>query len=290
MASQSRRLEINVAGDFFVDDSCIDCGTCRWMAPSVFDGLGDYSRVHSQPATEAATHAALQALTACPTASIGTETKHAMKPIVASFPRNIDGDVYHCGFHHEDSFGAASYLIVRDTGNVLIDSPRFTKPLVKAIDALGGIATMFLTHQDDVADHERFRQHFGCERIIHERDVRPSTRGVERKITGIDAVDIDDELVIVPVPGHTAGSACLIYKDTFLFSGDHVAYQLTKQRVYAFSGACWYDWDEQIESMKRLASHRFEWILPGHSAPCHFPADDMAKHMQRCVSWMKRQR
>lgn len=30
---------------------------------------------------------------------------------------------------------------------------------------------MFLTHQDDVADHAKWAARFGCERIIHEDDV-----------------------------------------------------------------------------------------------------------------------
>lgn len=289
MASPSRRLRINVDGDFYVDDSCIDCGTCRWMAPAVFDGVGDYARVHTQPRTPAQVTAALKALTACPTASIGTERQHPVKQIVAGFPDPIAGGVHHCGFHSEDSFGAASYLIVREAGNVLVDSPRFTRPLVRAIEALGGIELMFLTHQDDVADHKQFHEHFGCDRVIHNRDVRASTRKVERKLRGTAPVVLDDELTVIPVPGHTAGSACLLYRGTFLFSGDHVAYHLQDEHVYAFSGACWYDWDEQIESMKRLAEFRFEWILPGHSAPCHFDADTMAAQMRACVDWMQHQ-
>ena len=39
----------NVAGDFFVDHTCIDCDTCRWMAPEVFSRIGDMSAVHHQP-------------------------------------------------------------------------------------------------------------------------------------------------------------------------------------------------------------------------------------------------
>ncbi|MCD7449358.1 hypothetical protein HAX54_051547, partial [Datura stramonium] len=46
--------------------------------------------------------------------------------------------VYHCGYHSDKSFGAASYLIVRAEGNILVDS-------------------------DDVADHEKWSNHLGCE-------------------------------------------------------------------------------------------------------------------------------
>lgn len=45
MARQDRRLASNVPGDFFVDASCIDCATCRWVAPATFDEQADKSRV-----------------------------------------------------------------------------------------------------------------------------------------------------------------------------------------------------------------------------------------------------
>ena len=60
MANARRRLPTNAPGDFFVDDTCIDCATCRWMAPATFDAADGASRVHRQPADSAATTAALR--------------------------------------------------------------------------------------------------------------------------------------------------------------------------------------------------------------------------------------
>jgi glyoxylase-like metal-dependent hydrolase (beta-lactamase superfamily II) len=266
------------------------------MAPATFDARGDFARVHRQPQTDAERRAALEALVCCPTGSIGTEQRHDLRPIVAGFPRPItttgtgaDG-VYHAGFHAESSFGATSYLIVRAGGNVLVDSPRYTRGLVKRLEQFGGVATMFLTHRDDVADHEKFRAHFGCERVLHRRDVTPGTRDVERQIEGDDPVALADDLLVIPVPGHTRGSACLLHRDEHLFSGDHVAWSRSLGHVYAFAGACWYDWDAQIASMRRLAEHRFEHILPGHSAPCRFTAAEMQRELARCIEWMEEQR
>jgi hypothetical protein len=84
---------------------------------------------------------------------------------------------------------ARNYLIRRDDGNVLVDSPRFTEPLVKNI---GSARLMLLTHQDDVADHEQFHQRFGCERVLHRDDVRSHTASVElqpklRRLLGLDS-------------------------------------------------------------------------------------------------------
>jgi glyoxylase-like metal-dependent hydrolase (beta-lactamase superfamily II)/ferredoxin len=288
VADPNRRLPANVDGDFFVDETCIDCGACRWMAPKTYDAADGAAYVQRQPDGERERWEALQALVACPTGSIGTLDRHDMTPILRSFPNPVGEDVYHCGFHDDASFGAASYLIVRPRGNVMVDVPRFNRGLIARIEALGGVDQLFLTHRDDVARHDRFAAHFGCRRIMHRRDRSTRTADVERWIEGDDPVALADDLLVIPTPGHTRGSACLIFDERVLFSGDHVAFHLREQRVYAFRGACWYDWDEQIRSMERLAGHRFEQILPGHGAPCRFPADVMHEQMERCVAWMRR--
>jgi glyoxylase-like metal-dependent hydrolase (beta-lactamase superfamily II)/ferredoxin len=289
MAALAHRLPTNAPGDFFVDRRCIDCNTCNWMAPASFDRDGTQSRVFHQPTRAAERRRAEMALLACPVAAIGTRDKHDLEPARAAFPERIAGDVYHCGYHAESSYGAASYLIVRKAGNILIDSPRFAGPLVRRIEALGGVATMFLTHRDDVADHARFAGHFGCRRILHKDDVGRGTRDVEMQIEGDAPVHLDDEVTLIPVPGHTRGSVCLLYRDKFLFSGDHVAWDPDEARIAAFRETCWYDWEELKLSMGRLAEYRFDWILPGHGRRCHFPAPRMAAEMRRCLDALARE-
>src|SRR5258708_2442921 len=140
MANPAKRLEENVPGDFFVDDSCIDCDACRQIAPETFRDHGDQSSVFHQPALDIETFKALQALVACPTGSIGTVWRHDVRPAIKSFPSLISENVYFCGFTSESSFGAWSYLIVRpdsEGGNVLVDSPRYSRQLVQNIAKLG---------------------------------------------------------------------------------------------------------------------------------------------------------
>ena len=79
MAARARRLDSNSPGDFYVDETCIDCGTCRWLAPATFDAEGERSRVHRQPARERDVAQARLALLACPVSAIGTETKHDLR-------------------------------------------------------------------------------------------------------------------------------------------------------------------------------------------------------------------
>src|SRR5262245_39703967 len=137
MAQIELRLLENVDGEFFVDSSCIDCDACRQIAPATFHDHGGQSSVYQPPLDPADIRRATMALVACPTASIGTTSHRSVREAVRAFPEPITGDVFFCGFTSEASFGAWAYLIVRPEergGNVLVDSPRFTLPLVKQIE------------------------------------------------------------------------------------------------------------------------------------------------------------
>ncbi len=290
MATLQKKRSQNVDGNFYVDSTCIDCDTCRWVAPAVFNRQSSMSAVYHQPQDEQERVSAMQALLSCPTASIGTEDKPKdVKQVHQTFPIQIEDDVYYCGYHSESSFGAASYFIQRPEGNILIDSPRFTPPLVKQLEKLGGVKYMYLTHQDDVADHQKYHQHFNCDRILHIDDIKPSTKEVEIKLSGIETVEFTPDITIIPVPGHTKGHTVLLYKNKFLFTGDHLAWSPYYNHLYAFARFCWYSWSEQIESMEKLADYPFEWVLPGHGRRYHGSVSSTKKQMQKCLNWMKEQ-
>src|SRR5205085_2231049 len=97
----------------------------------------------------------------------------------------------------------------------LVDSPRFAAPLVKNIERLGGARRMLLTHQDDVADHQKFRDHFALERVLHRADVRSHTAAVEIQPQGNEPVRLDDDVLMIPTPGHTRGHAVYIDRESF---------------------------------------------------------------------------
>jgi ferredoxin len=287
MAHLSDRRPENIGGDFYVDSSCIDCDTCRWMVPQVFSRDGGQSAVHHQPVTADERLQALQALLACPTASIGTVDKPTeIRQVQHSFPISIDASVYHCGYHSEKSYGAASYFIERPDGNVLVDSPRFTPPLVKRLEALGGVRYLYLTHQDDVADHEQFRARFGCDRILHQDDITAGTQNVEIQLEGQAPFALAPDLQIIPVPGHTKGHTVLLYQNRFLFTGDHLAWSRTFEHLVGFHRFCWYSWPRQIESMTQLLGYTFEWVLPGHGRRYHAAPLAMHRQLQVCIDWM----
>jgi glyoxylase-like metal-dependent hydrolase (beta-lactamase superfamily II) len=260
------------------------------MAPDVFTSKDGQSAVFHQPETAAERLAALQAVLSCPTASIGTVAPPKdMKAAQASFPIPITANVYHCGYHSEKSYAAASYFIQRPEGNVLVDSPRFAAPLVKQLEALGGVRYLYLTHRDDVADHQQFRDHFGCQRILHADDMSSGTASVEIPLKGTDPLEFAPDITIIPVPGHTKGHTVLLYDNRVLFTGDHLAWSERLHQLYAFHRYCWYSWPEQVKSMEKLATYDFEWVLPGHGRRHQADKATMRQHMQKCLDWMKAQ-
>lgn len=289
MATLSQRLAENVEGDFYVDASCIDCETCMIVAPETFEESSrSMSFVHHQPETEEATHRAMMALIACPTASIGTVSRRTSAEAARAFPEEILPDVFYCGYASEDSFGASSYLIRRDGGraNVLVDSPRAAGPLLARIGTLGGAATMFLTHRDDVADHAKLHARFGCERVM----MRDDARGIEceRHLEGTDPIRLGDDLQVIPTPGHTRGSACLLFRDEVLFTGDHL-WGNGDGTLGASRSVSWYSWPDQIASMEKLLAFDFRVVLPGHGR--RFVAEDsqaMRAELERLIARMKK--
>ncbi|MGZ5440745.1 MAG: MBL fold metallo-hydrolase [Thermoanaerobaculia bacterium] len=281
MADPALRLPENAPGDFFVDSTCIDCDACRIFAPTVFSDEGERSFVFHQPASDEEVLAAQKALISCPTASIGSST--SSREAIDALPELIDDDVFRCGYTSESSFGAISYLL-RDRG-ILIDSPRFAEPLVKR---LGTVRRMLLTHQDDIADHAKFRERFVCERVMHFDDARG--RSFELMPRGEAPIDLGDGILMIPTPGHTRGHAVFLDRDRFLFTGDHLAWSPKRGHLYAFRSACWYSWSEQIRSMERLLDYSFEWVLPGHGRPVRLPPDAMRESLLRCIAWMRGKR
>ena len=85
MANLKNRLPYNVLGRFYIDDSCVDCDMCRGTAPHVFkrnDEAGS-SYAYRQPVTEEEIKLAEQAVTECPTESIGNDGEPAVVGIIS---------------------------------------------------------------------------------------------------------------------------------------------------------------------------------------------------------------
>jgi glyoxylase-like metal-dependent hydrolase (beta-lactamase superfamily II)/ferredoxin len=283
MAVLSKKLPVNVPGEFYVDSTCIDCDTCRQLAPEVFGETGEYSFVRSQPEGDAQVRDALRALLCCPTGSIGTLHPNHARDVRRDFPLRLDNEVYYCGFNSPKSFGGNSYFVVHPDGNWLIDSPKFLPPLVDRFEQMGGIRYIFLTHRDDVAEAHKFAERFGSERIIHRKEL-PAQPGAEIVIDGSDPVEIIPGFLVIPTFGHTAGHCALLYGERFLFSGDHLWWSRNLGSLNASRSVCWHSWPQQVRSVEVLRKYRFEWVLPGHGERVRLPAAAMARELDRLLT------
>jgi len=267
----------NAPGNLFVDESCIDCDVCRWMCPSVYSRKGVKSIVHTQPMEESERLSAYAAMVACPVGAIRMRSPDSLAKVATElFPAEIDSDnipgVHHLGYHTSASFGATPYFVKLQSGrNIMIDTPRYNTKLASSIEAEGGISFLILTHRDDVADHNKWKDRFpNLERIIHRSDVYPITEDCEIKLQGSGQWHPDPSITIIHTPGHTAGSLCIevaTMKDTVLFTGDHIAYSVKTKGLTGFKRYCKGNMKVQSSSMRMLANDKtlqFMWILPGH--------------------------
>jgi glyoxylase-like metal-dependent hydrolase (beta-lactamase superfamily II)/ferredoxin len=289
MANPNKRVPENLSGDFFVDSTCIDCDACRQIAPSVFGEGTATSFVKKQPSGTPERRQALQALLACPTGSIGSLGDDDPRTAMKDFPLQIEEPVYYCGYNSPKSYGGNSYFIRHPAGNWLIDSPRFTRPLVRQLEGLGGVAHIFLTHRDDVADAQRFAEHFGGRRIIHRSELA-SQPGAEVVLDGDGPWELAPAFLAISTPGHTQGHCVLLFQERFLFTGDHLDWDRDEQQLSASEDYCWFSWPLQVESIAKLADYRFEWVLPGHGQRVHLPAVEMRQQTIRLASAMRERR
>ena len=292
LAAKQRR-PANAEGNLFVDESCIDCDTCRWMAPETYGRAGTKSYVYRQPEGDEKAMA-LAAVAACPTGSIRTQAPEpAMRRVVQSFPLPIDAErlprVFHLGFHCAASFGATPYLLCTpEHGNVMVDAPRFNSRLAKQLEALGGVDMLVLTHMDDVGDHNRWKERFpDLRRVMHAKDVRGPDRWpyidmthIESQLRGDGPWELLPGLTAIHTPGHSAGSVSFLAEaalcggaEGVLFTGDHFCFS---GRLGRLDGMARYgeNLPQQARSIAKLADEPFQWVLPGHGRRHRFLSAD----------------
>src|SRR5262249_25394523 len=134
VANLTKRVPEDAPGDFFVDTTCIDCDTCRQVAPEVFGEADDHAFVRRQPGDADDRRHALHALVCCPTGSIGCLGDDRPRAAMDDFPLPVEGPVSYCGFTSPRSYGGSSYFVRPPAGNWLIDSPKFQPRLVRRLE------------------------------------------------------------------------------------------------------------------------------------------------------------
>jgi glyoxylase-like metal-dependent hydrolase (beta-lactamase superfamily II) len=193
----------------------------------------------------------------------------------------LEAGVFYCGFNSQKSFGANSYFIRHSEGNWLVDSPRYIKHLVDAVERMGGLRYIFLTHEDDVADAARYAARFGATRIIHRADAA-AMRDAEWVVDGSEVIPLTPQFNLIPVPGHTPGSSALLYDERFLFTGDHLWWEPETRSLQAPRRLVWRS-REMVQSLEKLLDYRFEWVLAGHGDRIKLTPEAMRSQLRLLV-------
>jgi glyoxylase-like metal-dependent hydrolase (beta-lactamase superfamily II) len=274
----------NALGNWYIDTACSDCTAARTVAPGLIvekDGQSVFAR---QPQTEDEIRMAWRARLLCPTASVRSDT--ATEQPADVFPERMTEGVYRLGYNAAHAAGAHSFLVRRDTGSIMVDSPRWTRAVTAKLEEWGGLAHIVLTHRDDVGDAEAYAKHFGALVWIHEWD-RAAAKFVSDLIRGREPTAIVENFIAVPVPGHTKGSVVFLHDGHCLFTGDSLAWDFEEGDLSAWREFCWYSWDKQATSLARLAAYDFDWVFAGHGGSHHLPAREMRARLEALVARMK---
>ncbi len=279
----------NAAGPWYVDDRCIRCDAARNWAPGLIDAdAAGRSYVARQPIDSgqesAAQEAAMwRAAAACPTKSIGNRRIPAEPPGV--FPYRLADGVIALGNNALSSFGAHSFLLQRPNSNLMIDSPRYNRPLAESVDSLGGIAHILLSHRDDVADADRWAERYGARVWIGEADSDAAPYATD--VTGDTIAVISPGVLSIPAPGHTKGHVVYHIDDKFLFTGDTLHWNHRRGELDVFPKQTFFSWATLADTMDKLASLPVEWIFPGHGMWHHIGKPEWKRQMTALGSAMR---
>jgi glyoxylase-like metal-dependent hydrolase (beta-lactamase superfamily II) len=281
------RHESGSAGDWFVDDRCIDCDAARQVAPGLIirnptDGNSLFAR---QPETPEEIQMAWRAAMVCPTRSVGHVS--LKRPAQAVFPHDLGDGVYRLGHNARSSFGAHSYLVRAKAANLMIDAPRWTREVVEPLSELGGIDHILLSHRDDIADADRYADQFGARVWIHADDADAAPYATDL-FEGLEPQSVAGSVVAFPVPGHTKGSVLFHVDERLLFSGDSLAWHPTRAQLMGFRRACWFSWEAQTESLGRFAASglSFDRLFCGHGWSHDLPAAQFHRALADLVARM----
>jgi glyoxylase-like metal-dependent hydrolase (beta-lactamase superfamily II) len=150
-----------------------------------------------------------------------------------------------------------AFLLERERGNVLIYSVPELE--AEAIEALGGISRQYLNHR-----HEAM---FASDSVtaplfVHRRERRSVERALEVRGTFSRRHLLDEDLEVIPTPGHTSGATAYLWdsgEHRLLFTGDSI-YLRGGEWVAAVLDSS--DRDAYLESLELIRGLDFDVLVP----------------------------
>jgi glyoxylase-like metal-dependent hydrolase (beta-lactamase superfamily II) len=175
-----------------------------------------------------------------------------LHPPIFAFPPN------------RETLGGTAYLIVENTGNLLVDCPAWNEANQAFLHRQGGIKTLILTHRGGIANVKAFQQTFGCSVVVQEQEAY--------LLPGIAVTCFQSEHILSPdsdllwTPGYTPGSTCLYHNSGVLFTGRHLLPN-PKGELMPLRTSKTFHWPRQIQNvqllLQRFNPETLQYICPG---------------------------
>jgi glyoxylase-like metal-dependent hydrolase (beta-lactamase superfamily II) len=123
---------------------------------------------------------------------------------------------------NRDTLGGTAYLILAQTGNILIDSPAWNDVNQQFITDHGGVKSLLITHRGGIGATTTITTALGCEVIIQEQEAY-LLPGLKVTTFG-HKFNINDSIHAIWTSGHSPGSACIYLESNggVLFTGRHL--------------------------------------------------------------------
>lgn len=158
---------------------------------------------------------------------------------------------------HFTEFGSCVYVIKLQDKNILIDTGSLSNKEELILDLeklnlkLKDVDILILTHNH--YDHVENSHLFTNAKIYSSKK-----EFQEEEIKEIEKLKIP-EFKIIPTPGHSRGSFCILYQD-ILFSGDTIFHNKGVGRTDLEGGS----YQELLNSVEKLSKIKYKILCPGH--------------------------
>lgn len=180
-----------------------------------------------------------------------TLPEDAVSAVPPKLPRPVFDTVFAFPPNRE-TLGGTAYLILENSGNILVDCPAWDEANLQFLRDRGGVRWLFITHRGAIGQRvKEMQQAIGCEVIIQEQEAY--------LLPGVPVTPFQYERELSPIsqvfwtPGHSPGSACLYHREHggILFSGRHlIPNQQGEPMPLRISKT--FHWPRQIESIRAL--------------------------------------
>lgn len=167
---------------------------------------------------------------------------------------------------NRDTLGGTSYFIVRNEGNILIDSPAWDKNNQNFLEVNGGVSWLFISNRGAIGKSNEIQKNLGCEILIQEQEAYLLP---ESRVTAFaKEFTIDSTSQVIWTPGHSPGSSCFYYNSNggILFTGRHLLPNRQAEPVPLRTSKTFH-WHRQIKSIKSLLEkftpQTLKYICPG---------------------------